>query len=75
MFDPNICWFRSSMVVWDLFSFKIHLLIQKVNIFLQENQQIQCTMYILYNTLFLSLYLSLDLTHKLGPLKFTCTET
>lgn len=45
MFDPNICWLWSSMVVWDLFNFKTDLLILKVNVFSQENQQIQYIMY------------------------------
>lgn len=44
MFDPNICWLRSSMVLWDLLNFKMYLLKLKVNLFLQENQQIQYIM-------------------------------
>lgn len=41
MFDSNTCWLRSRMVVWDLFNFKMYLLIMKVKVFLQESQQIQ----------------------------------
>lgn len=44
MFDPNTSWLRSSMVVRDLFNFKMYLLILKVNVFLQESQQIQYIM-------------------------------
>lgn len=51
MFDPNICWLWSSTAVWDLFNFKTDLLILKVNVFSQENQQIEYIMYTLCNIL------------------------
>lgn len=37
MFDPSICWLRSSMVLCDLLSFKMYLLTLKVILFLQRN--------------------------------------
>lgn len=56
MFNPKICWLKSRMVLWDLFNFKMYLFILKVNVFLQENKQIQYIMYILFNIYSLSLF-------------------
>lgn len=39
MFDPNVRGLMSSMVLCDLFSFKMYLLTLEVILFLQENQE------------------------------------